>query len=193
MLTVRMPAVWRGQQCEWAKSANFKCANVRAEDLRCDIGAKKVRQQCVNSAHRLFFSNFWYWYRISTERKKGSQRKECARWHVVPLELTFFFLRFSLRILSTPSLQCLCVPHACARGKKGRGKPGFVYLQDRWLVSYRDLRRMQRANSDKEKANCCLRREHFATMSECQERAYGAKAKDNWYGNRGLLIESSNA
>ena len=105
-------------QCE-ANSANAnsakettvrtrqECECQKCECQQCD--ATSVRKKCDNSANRLFFLSFcskhfllwqrknfftqndWYWFRIWTERKMNeSQRKECARWPVVPLELTIF-------------------------------------------------------------------------------------------------------
>ena len=41
--TVRMPTVRKGQQCE---ETRVRMSIVRMPAVRCDIGAKKVRQQC---------------------------------------------------------------------------------------------------------------------------------------------------
>ena len=41
--TVRMPTVRKGQQCE---ETRVRMSIVRIPAVRCDIGAKKVRQQC---------------------------------------------------------------------------------------------------------------------------------------------------
>ena len=41
--TVRMPTVRKGQQCE---ETRVRMSTVRMPAVRCDIGAKKVRQQC---------------------------------------------------------------------------------------------------------------------------------------------------
>ena len=104
------------QLCERENSANktrARMSNVRMLAVRCDIGAKKVRQQwecqqCETpflsfwSKHFLwqkeFFSqNYWYWFRIWKERKKKeSRRKECSRWRLSQSNWPFFNFSFLL-------------------------------------------------------------------------------------------------
>ena len=118
-----------------------ECECQKCECQQCD--ATSMRKNCDNSANdnsanRLFFLSFcskqfflwhteiifftqndWYWFRIWTERKMNeSQRKECARWPVVPLELTIFF-SFLSGFMHTFNLACLSMCWKTGRGKAG--------------------------------------------------------------------------
>ena len=101
-------------QCE-ANSANAnsakgstvrmrqECECQMCECQQCD--ATSVRKKCdssanANSANRIFLFN-WFWLDLDGT-ENGSQRKlECARWHVVPLELTFFQLTFTFNTMAS--------------------------------------------------------------------------------------------
>ena len=138
------------QQCEGVNSANetrVRMSNVRMPAVRCDIGAKKVRQQCECQQCELHFFLFtdsdWIW----TERKKGASENLNARDMLSHSNWPFF----SSPSPSTPWLQCLCLCKLICQLKRGKGNgKALVHgavLQHYW-VGEEDRRKLVSAIPD---------------------------------------------
>ena len=113
--TVRTPTVRRGQQCEWDKSANVKCANASsAMRHRCEKSATAVRMPTVRIAFFLFTDSDWIW----TERNKGASENLNAQGDMLSHSNWPFF---SSPSPSTPWLQCLCLCKLLCQFKRRKG------------------------------------------------------------------------
>ena len=162
--TVQMPIVRKGQRCDWDKSVNIIRANVSsAVQRRCEKSATTMWTSTVRIAFLFSNQNYWYWFRIWTERKKREPAKRLGKGTLLiccPTRTDILFQYFFMHTFNTLASRFVYM-NGLIQEEKGKGTAG-VCPYTRQMVGVIQDAGSQLRHEKKAKLLPWPRRERFA-------------------------------